>query len=140
MSDWAAGMYTVSLRVAKPDLPAWLTNGVPIALAPRITVNPLNATAGNLNLTVTCAPRLRPGQEALSRLISGTSEIAPDSITTPGDPLQPENHSFAVTDPAAANLKVWQVSEQVATSSVARLTALTRCRRRRRVGGAASAT
>lgn len=96
MSAWAAGFYTVSLRVAQPNVPAWLTNGVPIALAPRITVNPLNAAAGNINLTVTCVPRLRPEQEALVRLIFGTSEIVPDAINTPADLLQPTTLSFVL--------------------------------------------
>src|SRR5882757_4058164 len=34
MSSWGTGVYTVSLRIAQPNVPAWTTNGVPLALAP----------------------------------------------------------------------------------------------------------
>jgi hypothetical protein len=51
MNRWAVGLYTVTLRVSRPHLPAWTTNGVPIALAPLITVNPLDAAPGDIDLT-----------------------------------------------------------------------------------------
>jgi hypothetical protein len=103
MADWGIGLYMVSLRVAQPNLPAWLTNSVPIALAPRITVNPLNAAPGNVNLGVTCEPRLRPQQEAAARLIFGTSEIAPSAINTPANPLQPTTLTFVIPGVAAGD-------------------------------------
>ena len=43
MSDWGLGFYTLSLRVTRPGSPVplvWTTNGVPIVLAPLITVSP----------------------------------------------------------------------------------------------------
>jgi len=96
MSNWGLGSYTLSLRVARPGSPVWTTNGVPIALAPLITVSPLNAAPGNINLTVTCTPRLRPEQEAQTSLIFGTRQIPPQSITTPADKTKPTTLSFTV--------------------------------------------
>ncbi len=96
MSDWAVGFYTLSLRVAQPNSPVWTTNGVPIALAPLITVNPHKAAPGNINLTVTCTPRLQPEQEAQASLIFGMQQIPPQSITTPADKIKPTTLSFTV--------------------------------------------
>ncbi len=96
MSDWAIGVYAVALRVTRPDAPEWMTNEVPAALAPVITVAPPNAAPGNVNLTVTCAPRLRPEQEPRVLLIFGSSTVAPAAITTPADPQQPTTIDFIV--------------------------------------------
>ncbi len=106
MSDWGVGVYTVSVQVTQPNTPTWSTNGAPIALAPRITVNPLNAAPGTLNLSVTCMPRLRPQQEAGARLIFGRGEVLPASITTPPDPKQPSTLLFAVAGVAAGEYLV----------------------------------
>lgn len=95
MDEWAVGLYTVKLRGALPDLPP--TNGVPIALAPLITVSPLDALVGDLEVTVTCTPRLRPEQEANTNLIFGSRPIPPKSITTPADTAQPTTLVFTVT-------------------------------------------
>jgi hypothetical protein len=96
MNEWAVGLYALSLRVARPDSPVWTTNSVPVALSPRITVSPLNAPPGDIEITVTCAPRLRPGQEPAASLIFGTRQIAPKSITTPMDTTQPTTLVFTV--------------------------------------------
>lgn len=106
MSDWGLGSYTLSLRVAQPNSPVWTTNGVPIALAPLITVSPLNAAPGNINLTVTCTPRLRSEQEGQTSLIFGTRQIPPQSITTPADATQPTTLSFTVPAVAAGEYLV----------------------------------
>ena len=107
MHQWAVGFYTLSLRVARPGSPVWTTNGVPIALAPLITVGPRNAASGNITVTVTCAPRLRPEQEGQTSLIFGTRQFPPQSITTPDDdPTQPTTLIFAVPGVAAGEYLV----------------------------------
>jgi hypothetical protein len=98
VTDWGVGVYTVSVRITEPNVPAWLTNGVPLALAPRITVSPLNAVPGTISLTVTCEPRLRQAQEAGTRLLFGEGEALATSITTPADPTQPTTLVFTVND------------------------------------------
>ncbi len=96
VDDWAVGTYAVSLRVSRPGAPEWTTNGVPIALAPRVVVTPQNAAPGDVALTVTSAPRLRPEQHAGARLIFGSRSIAPTSVTTPADPTELTTLEFTV--------------------------------------------
>jgi hypothetical protein len=96
MSHWGIGVYGASLRVAKPASPAWVTNAVAIALAPQIVVTPQAATAGTVNLSVTCTPRLRPQQHARASMLFGSSEVRPTAITTPADPLLPTTLDFSI--------------------------------------------
>jgi hypothetical protein len=106
MNQWAVGMYAITLRIAQPDMPAWSTNSVPIALAPLIKVSPLSAAAGDIELTITCTPRLLPQQEAQARLIFGARLIAPKLITTPGDATKPTTLTFALSAVAAGEYLV----------------------------------
>lgn len=96
MSEWAVGVYHVSGRTSLPNLPTWSTNELPIALAPSIAINPLNAAPGNLNLAVNCSPRILPSQEAHTQLLFGSKTVAPTSIVTPADPLQPTTLQFTI--------------------------------------------
>lgn len=96
MNQWAIGLYSVSLLVTRANLPAMTTNTVPIVLAPLISVSPLDAVPGDLALTLTCTPRIRPEQEPHTKLIFGSRSIQPDSIATPGDILQPSTLTFTV--------------------------------------------
>jgi len=94
LAKWAPGVYTVALIVNRPKLPTWTTNEVPFALAPAITVAPANAPAGDVTLTVTCAPRLRDGQRVL--LLFGDRQIPVETISTPADPTKPTALTFLV--------------------------------------------
>src|SRR4029077_7648304 len=96
----APGLYAVSLRVARPGVPVWTTNSVPVALSPLITVSPLTAVPGDIDVTLSCTPRIRPEQEARVSLIFGTRQVAPKAITTPVDPTKPTALDFTV--PAVA--------------------------------------
>jgi len=90
INQWAIGLYSVSLQVSRPKLPVATSNAVPIVLAPLITVDPLETVAGDIVLTLTCTPRLRPEQEIGTRLIFGSRTIQPDSIVTPNIPESPD--------------------------------------------------
>jgi hypothetical protein len=104
MGAWAAGVYTVSIRIVETGVPTWTTNAIPVALAPRITATPLTAAAGDpIDLIVTCAPRLRPLQEPGVRLLLGSDELLPASIATPGDTTQPTTLHFSIDGLAAGN-------------------------------------
>jgi hypothetical protein len=96
MDEWSIGLYRLMLRVTQPNVPAWTTNSLSIALAPIITVNPLNAAAGDVNLTITCTPRLRPEQFAQTSLLFGSRAIAPTNVNNPVDPTQPTAIDFTV--------------------------------------------
>lgn len=90
VNQWAIGLYSVSLRLSRPNLPPATSNTVPIVLSPIITVDPTEAVPGDITLTVTCVPRLLPEQEAHTRLIFGSRTVQPDSITTPNVPETPD--------------------------------------------------
>jgi hypothetical protein len=107
MHEWAVGLYKLALLVAQPGLPVLPTGGVYIALAPIITVTPLSAPAGNINLTVKCTPRLLPEQEAQTSLIFGYRPVLPTSITTdPNDPKKPTILTFTVPGVVAGEYMV----------------------------------
>jgi len=106
MDDWAVGVYMVSLKASVSGEPAWVTNSVPMALSPLVTVTPLNHAAGTINLTVTCTPRLRASQHADVRLLLGAVEVLPATITTPADPTKPTTLTFSVPGVAAGDYVV----------------------------------
>jgi hypothetical protein len=84
---WPAGVYTVELRVDRPQQPGWTTNRLPFGLAPTITgVSPTTQAVGDqpFDLTVTCTPQVREDQRVV--LLLGDREIEPASVATPADP------------------------------------------------------
>jgi Pvc16 N-terminal domain len=92
LSRFAPGVYRLMLVVGGSGQPQWTTNEVPFGLAPVVTVAPLSAPAGDLQLTVTCRPRLRTGQRVL--LLLGARQVQPETLTTPADPAQPSTIVF----------------------------------------------
>ena len=106
MHTWSADMYSVSLRVTRPNAPAYVTNRVPVAMAPIISVAPLVETPGDFSATVTVTPRVRPEQEARATLAFGGRTASPASITTPIGPLQPTSIQFDLNSVAAGEYVV----------------------------------
>lgn len=104
IGEWAAGTYTLSLRVSLPDLPDWLTNGVPIALAPSVVIEPPPMTDFHVGSTVAiqCTPRLLAAQAAGARVLFGSRAIVPLTVDTPAtdaaDLLKPTRLTFKVPD------------------------------------------
>lgn len=103
-SRWAPGIYTVALLLQTPGLPAMMSNELPLALAPSISVNPLIASAGTINLTIDCLPRVRDGQRVF--LLFGDQLVTPSSISNPADPHQPTSISFSVASVAKGTYTV----------------------------------
>ncbi|WP_426700933.1 DUF4255 domain-containing protein [Rhodanobacter sp. Col0626] len=103
-SRWAPGIYTVALLVQPPGLPALLSNELPLALAPIITLSPLTAAAGDLGLNLTCTPRLRDGQRVF--LLFGDRLLTPQSISNPSDTQQPTALVFQVPGVTAGTYTV----------------------------------
>ncbi len=103
-SRWAPGIYTVALLVQPPGLPPLLSNELPLALAPIITISPLTAAAGDLALNLTCMPRLRDGQRVF--LLFGDRLLTPQSISNPSDTHQPSALVFQVPGVAAGTYTV----------------------------------
>jgi len=98
--EWAVGMYSVAVKVPRPNLPTLPSNSVPIALSPRITVDPLDVSAGDA-LTVTCSPRLLASQMTQVALLFGDTSLLPDAIDNPADTHSPTSLTFTVPNVAA---------------------------------------
>jgi hypothetical protein len=101
---WAPGIYTVALRVQPPGLPPLLSNELPLALAPVITLGSLAAAPGDFTLNMSCTPRIRDGQRVF--LLFGDRLLAPGSISNPADPQQPTALTFQLTGVAAGTYTV----------------------------------
>ena len=95
IDDWTTGVYAVSVKLTRPDLPEWRSGGVGIALAPSISLSATNASPGN-TITIICEPRIRADQETDTLVLFGSQSVAPTSITTPADPTQPTSVDFVV--------------------------------------------
>jgi hypothetical protein len=93
-AKWVPGFYTVSLVVRMPDMPAWTSNEVPFALAPKVAIAPNDALEGDLALTVTCTPRIRDGQRIV--LLFGESQVKAQTVSTPADESQPTTLDFNI--------------------------------------------
>jgi hypothetical protein len=106
MNTWAVGFYTVRLDLVLPNGEAWPTNELAIALSPTITVTPLGASPGTVNLTVSCTPRLRSDQERSVTLIFGSTEVTPGTITNPADITQPTTLTFSIPSVVAGSYPV----------------------------------
>ena len=101
MDGWGIGLYQVSLRVERPNVPTWRSNAVPMALSPLISISPLAGAAGDLTLVIDCTPRLHASQHSAARLIFGNREVIADSISTPADTTKPTQLKFKVKDATA---------------------------------------
>lgn len=60
-ASWRIGAYAVDVTVRQADGRAQVSNGLPLALAPATTPSVL-AAPPDVNITMTCAPPIRPGQ------------------------------------------------------------------------------
>jgi hypothetical protein len=104
MAEWTPGFLTAEAVTETASVPgrALASNQVAWALAPRITVTPRQTQPGDVDLTVTCAPRIR--QQHVVLLVNRRSQegdpeerqIEPASITNPGDVTQPTSLQFSL--------------------------------------------
>jgi len=94
-SKWPAGFYMLSLVMQRPDTPSWGSNSVAMPLSPKIeSINPANAPAGDVVLTMECVPQIKDGQRVV--LLFSDRTITPDSITTPAVPTARTTLVFTV--------------------------------------------
>ncbi|MES2741983.1 MAG: DUF4255 domain-containing protein [Pseudomonadota bacterium] len=104
LARWAPGLYTCVLAMHPPGSPASLSGPVAFALAPRITVAPLAAAAGEVTLSVSCSPRVAAHQRVL--LIFGERQAQPTGISTPADVALPSTIDFVLPDVAPGHYLV----------------------------------
>jgi len=103
-SRWTPGFYTAGVVQTRAELPPIISNELPFALAPQITVTPNQAAVGD-DLTVTCAPRIVAGQRVL--VLFGEQQIeATHSVDNPADETLPSNVNIKVPQVAAGDYVV----------------------------------
>jgi hypothetical protein len=78
-----AGFYLATVIVQRSDEPDRVSNAVPLSLAPTITLTPTQAAPGSIQLTLTSAPMLQPGQRVSLLFRDGEFVAAP--LTLPVD-------------------------------------------------------
>jgi hypothetical protein len=105
IDTWVAGVYDVAVVNAQLGLPRWAGNERAMSLGAVITVTPLAAPIGDVELTLTCTPRIRTGQEILVLLGSG-APTPPTAITSPADVTQPSTLTVTFPDVTAGTYVV----------------------------------
>jgi Pvc16 N-terminal domain len=84
-STWVAGVHTVAVIVSRAGK-TQATNELPFPLVPLITtVSPTSAPPGNVTLTLTCQPKIRPEQRAV--LLFGDREVLASPHAAPTETL-----------------------------------------------------
>lgn len=100
-SVWAAGIYSIALKVSRPSKPAWLTNEVPFALAPSITAAPATQSGPNVpfDLTINATPQIRDVQPVVVVFGDQQVTVPPGTIPPPAGPNAPSIVKVKVQGP-----------------------------------------
>ncbi|WP_055406723.1 DUF4255 domain-containing protein [Frankia sp. ACN1ag] len=106
LTGWVPGQYTVAVVSTVAGVGTWLSNEVPIAIGSTITMAPLHAVPGTVNLTITCLPRPRPEQRLLVIFGNRQIPIAADAVVQPADPALPSTITVAVAGVTAGTYVV----------------------------------
>lgn len=98
MSEWAPGFYTAAVVAVRPGIRDLVSNSVPFAIAPLITLSAKQLPAAGGTLTVSCTPRLRDSQQAT--LLLGTNVIGEKNRVAVSDLTQPSKSEYDVAGAA----------------------------------------
>lgn len=79
-ASWRIGNYAIDVTVRQPDGREQVSNGLPLALAPATTPSAV-AAPPDVNITMTCAPPIRPGQSVA--ILAGQEMQVLSSPATP---------------------------------------------------------
>lgn len=100
-SAWQAGLYSVAAVIELPGQPERMTNEIPVALAPKITVSQV---AGSHDVTLACSPKIRRNQQI--NLWVGEREIVPEPLDfDPSDGLA-DRIEFTITSQEQSGQKL----------------------------------
>jgi hypothetical protein len=80
---WPAGVYSLSLEVARPGQPPWQTNDVTFLVAPSVTVTPkiVQPPVATFEITIEAKPQIHASQTVT--VIFGDQQLAPKPIPAP---------------------------------------------------------
>jgi hypothetical protein len=81
-ATWPVGFYTAVVTAKRADQPDRISNELPFALAPTIAIAPTTAAAGDIALTVTCAPMVHPKQRVSLLFRDGEIIASPHAAAT----------------------------------------------------------
>jgi hypothetical protein len=82
-ATWPAGFYTAVVMTKHAGEPDRLSNVVAFTLAPAISISPNTTNLANFELTVTCAPIVRPEQRVSLLFNNGEISAKPITANTP---------------------------------------------------------
>lgn len=107
-TDWAAGLYTVTVVVENGGAER-TTNQLPLSFAPKVKgiapPNPVTRDAsGNVTLTITCGPQVRPTQQAA--LLIADREVIAQPHPADTDTLQFTFEDAPVVNGALVRLRI----------------------------------
>lgn len=107
-AEWAAGLYAVTVVVENGGVER-TTNQLALSFAPKIAnIEPPNPVArdisGNVALTITCGPQVRPTQRAM--LLIADREVAAQAHPTETDTLEFILENAPVVTGAIARLRI----------------------------------
>jgi hypothetical protein len=105
---WAPGVYTATVVIRVQDRPDVVSNALPFALGPTVTVAAPGAAAGEVEITIECTPPPDPGQTVLL-LLTGRPPLAPEQVAPPAGAGQPARITFTTTLAAGDYLAVLRV-------------------------------
>ncbi len=84
---WSVGPYAVTVQIQKSgETYERMTNRLVFTLAPKVNAINLSKVAGKLHATVTCAPKVNPGQRV--SLVIGDWEMAAESFAAATDQIE----------------------------------------------------
>lgn len=89
-SNWVAGVYMVDVTISKAGEPDKTSNALPLPITPRIIdISPASPVprdgSGNVTLTITCSPEIRPEQRVA--LLLGDREVLSQTRAVQTDTL-----------------------------------------------------
>ncbi|MBT9314526.1 DUF4255 domain-containing protein [Leptothoe spongobia] len=96
-SPWLAGFWTVAVGVLRASGSMRVSNEFPLAVAPIISgLDPLEVSAGNVSLSLTCVPAVRGDQRVM--LIWGDRTIAVYEMSHPEDDPRASRLTFRIRE------------------------------------------
>ena len=98
-AKWCPGFFNAAIRREGSDgLPPISSNSLSLAVAPRIVVAVDSIAGSTVNLSVECAPRIRPAQRVVLLFGDRQVPLPPEARINPPDEAEPTQLNVSVND------------------------------------------